>query len=132
MQAQGVPVHERVSACPQPLSLPTPGPCKAYHRDCTEYRPIPGGGPVDNPASHRGEVVYAGDHQVNHDHDERVPPGEECALPGACQRPLGAPTNLSRALVWVPIVQGPPYRIVHHGQLAELLVPVRIVPHFQE
>ena len=36
----------------------------AYHGDCAEYSPIPGGGPADDPASLWGEVIYAGDHQV--------------------------------------------------------------------
>ena len=80
-RVQGVPVHERASARPQPLSLPTPGPREAYHGDCAEYRPIPGGGPADKPASHWGEVIYAGDRQVNHDQEERMPPVEECAPP---------------------------------------------------
>ena len=73
---QGMPVNKRASARPQPLSLPTPGPCKAYHDDCAEYRLIPGGGPVDNPASHWGKVVYNGDGQVDHDQEERVLPIE--------------------------------------------------------
>ena len=67
MHTQGVPVHKCASARPQLLSLPMPGPHKAYHHDCTEYRPIPGGGPADNPANHQVEVVYAGDYQVNRD-----------------------------------------------------------------
>ena len=86
MWVQGVPVHERTSAHPQLLSLPMPGPCKTYHGDCAEYRPFPGGGPVNNPASHWGEVVYTGDRQVDHDQEERVPPIEERVLPGAGQR----------------------------------------------
>ena len=85
MWVQGIPVYERASAHPQPLSLPMPGPCEAYHGDCAEYRPIPGGGPVDNPASHWGKVVYAGDRQVDHDQEEHVPPIEERAPPGTGQ-----------------------------------------------
>ena len=99
MQVQGVPVHERTSACPQLLSLPMPGPRKAYHCDCADYRPVPGGGPLDNPACHQGEVIYTGDHQVNCDHDERVPPGEERAPPGMSQRMQCALTHLTCALL---------------------------------
>ena len=99
MWVQGMPVHGRMSACPQPLSLLMPGPRNAYHRDCAEYRPIPGGGPVVNPASHRGKVVHAGDHQVNHYYDERVPPGEERTPPSAGQRVCCTPPNLARTLL---------------------------------
>ena len=59
---QGIPVQERASACPQPLSLPRPGPDKAYHHNCAEYRPIPGGGPADNPASQQGKVGQRAEH----------------------------------------------------------------------
>ena len=71
-----MPVHELMSARPQPLSLPTPGPRKAYYGDCAEYRPIPGGGPADDPASHRGGIVYAGACQLDHDQEEHVAPIE--------------------------------------------------------
>ena len=97
--AQGVPVHEHAITRPQSLSLPTPGPREAYHHDCAKYRPIPGGGPADNPASHRGEVVYAGDCHVNHNHDERVPPREEHSPPHMGQRTRCTPTNLTHALL---------------------------------
>ena len=97
--AQGKPVHKHASAHPQRLSLPTPGPRKAYHCDCAEYRPIPGGGPADNPASHRGGVVYTGDHQVDHDQEEHVPPIEEHAPPSMGWRMCCTPTNLTRALL---------------------------------
>ena len=92
-------MHERASARPQPLNLPMPGPREAYHRDCTEYRPIPGGGPVDNPANLWGEAVYAGDHQVNCDHDKCVSPREEHAPPSAGRHACCAPTNLARTLL---------------------------------
>ena len=91
--------HEPTSARPQPLSLPTSGPCKAYHGDCAEYRPIPGRVPADNPASHPGEVVYAGDRQVNHDQEECVPPIEGHAPPGMGRHAHGAPTDLTRTLL---------------------------------
>ena len=93
-----MPVHERMSARPQPLSLPTPGPRKAYHDHYAKYRPIPGGGPADNPTSHWGKVVHAGNHQVNHDQGEHVPPVEELDPPAAGRCMLGAPTDLARAL----------------------------------
>ena len=96
---QGVPVYERMSARPQPLNLPMPGPHEAYHGDCAEYRPIPGGGPADDPASHWGEVVYAGNHQVDHDQEECVPPIEELAPPGAGPHTCGALTDLAHALL---------------------------------
>ena len=99
MQAQGMPVHECASPYPQPLSLPMPGPRKAYQRDCAEYRPIPGGGPADNPANHRVEVVYAGDYQANCNQDECVPPLEECTPPGVGWRACCVPTNLACALL---------------------------------
>ena len=99
MRVQGMPVHEQMSICPQLLSLPMPGPREAYYHDCAEYRPIPGGGPVDNPASHRSEVIHASNHQVNCDHDEHIPPGEERAPPNAGWRACCVPTNLSRALL---------------------------------
>ena len=92
-------VRECASTHPQPLRLPTPGPHKAYHGDCTEYRPIPGRGPADNPASHRGEVIYTGDCQINHNQEERIPPVEECAPPGACQRTRGVRTSIARTLL---------------------------------
>ena len=99
MQAQGMPMHECTSARPEPLSLPMPGPCKAYHCDCTEHRPITGGGSADDPACHRGEVVYTGDHLVNRNHDERIPPSEERAPPGVGWRVLCALANLAHALL---------------------------------
>ena len=92
-------MHEHASTRPQPLSLPTPGPCKAYHCDCAEYRPIPGGGPADNPASHWGKVVHAGNHQVNDNHDEHVPSGEQRAPPSMGWHAHCTPTNLARALL---------------------------------
>ena len=76
-------MDERDEAHPQSLSLPMPGPRKAYHDHYFEYRPIPGGGPANNPTSHWGEVVYTGNRQVNHDQEERVPPVEEHAPPEA-------------------------------------------------
>ena len=96
---QGMPVHKHASACPQPLSLPTPGPRKAYHGDCTEYRPIPGGGPADNPADHQGEVFHTGDHQVNRNDDERIPAGEEHTPPSVGWHVHCVPTNLAHALL---------------------------------
>ena len=99
MQAQGMPMHECTSARPEPLSLPMPGPCKAYHCDCTEHRPITGGGSADDPACHRGEVVYTGDHLVNRNHDERIPSGEENAPPSAGRRARCTLTNLAHALL---------------------------------
>ena len=97
-RAQGMPVHERANACPQPLSLPTPGPREAYHDHYAEYRPIPGRGPADNPTSHWGEVVHAGNRQVDHDQGEHVPPVEEFAPLAMGWHALGAPTNLAHAL----------------------------------
>ena len=98
MRAHGMPVHERTSTHPQPLSLPTPGPREAYHDHYTEYRPIPGRGPADNPTSHWGEVVYAGEHQVNQNQEERVPPVKELAPLDAGRRALSTSTDLARAL----------------------------------
>ena len=131
-RVQCVPVHERVSTCPQPLSLPMPRPRKAYHRNCAEYRPIPGGRPGDNPASHRGEVVYAGDHQVNCKHDERVPPREERAPPGAsrharCAQPT-LPTPCSYACSGCP---APSCQAAPQGPPAAPLIRMHIVPHWQ-
>ena len=94
-----MPVHERMSACPQLLSLPTPDPCKACQGDRAEYRFMPCGGPADGPTSHRGELVYAGHCQVNHNQDERNPPVEERALPAAGQRTHDAPTELAHILL---------------------------------
>ena len=54
---------------------------------------------MDNPTSHWGEVVHAGDRQVNHNQDERIPPVEELAPPDVGWHALGAPTDLSRALL---------------------------------
>ena len=99
MWAQGVPVHERAIAQPQPLSLPTPGPRKAYHDLYAEYRHIPGGGPADNPTSHWAKIVHAGDCQVNHDQGERVPPVEELDPPGVGWSVLGMSTDLACALL---------------------------------
>ena len=99
MQAQGMPVNERICARPQLLSLPMPGPRKACHDNCAEYRPISGRGPADNPASHWGEFVYASYCQVNHDHDERIPPGNEHAPPDMCQHVHSMPTVLARTLL---------------------------------
>ena len=121
-RVQGVPVHERTNAHPQLLSLPMPGLCEAYHRDCTAYRPIPGGGPADSLASHWGKVVYPGNHQVNHDQDERVPPVEECTPPGAGWHTRCVPTNLVRALLLCALwlhgtlhaVQRPKGHRLHH------------------
>ena len=127
-----MPVNERMYAHPKLLSLPTPGPCKAYHHDCTEYRPIPGGGPVDNPVSYWGKVVHIGDYQVNHGQEERVPPREGRAPPGACScMQCTDQPCLRTAIVWVPVAQGPPFCTVPPGQLARLLVLVRIAPHWQ-
>ena len=94
-----MPVHEHASTRPQPLSLPTPGPREAYYDHYAEYRPIPGGGPADNPTSHWGEVICAGDCQVNHNQGERVPSVKELAPPDAAWRALGAPTDLACALL---------------------------------
>ena len=94
-----MPVHKRASTHPKLLSLPTPSPGKAYHDHYAEYRPIPGGGPADNPTSHWGKVVYAGDRQVNHNQEERVSPVEELAPPDAGRCSLGVPTDFARTLL---------------------------------
>ena len=61
---------------------------------------------MDNPASHRGEVIYAADHHVDCNHEERVPPIEErippieeCTPPSTGRRALGTLTNLPRTLL---------------------------------
>ena len=58
-----------------------------------------GGGPADTPASHQGKIVYAGDHQVDHDQEERVPPIEERAPPGAGWCARGVLTDLACTLL---------------------------------
>ena len=54
---------------------------------------------MDNPTSHWGDVIHAGNHQVNHDQDERVPPVEELAPPDAGRCTLGVPTDLAHTLL---------------------------------
>ena len=134
MWVQGNPVNECMYPHPQPLSLPTPGPCKAYYHDCTENRHIPGRGPADNPASLQGKVVYIGNYQLNHNQEECIPLGEECGPPEACRRALHMPVHLACALhlCGFPVVQGPPYRAVPQGLLAGPLVPVHVTPQWQE
>ena len=99
MQTQGMPMNKRAWACSQPPILLTPGPPKAYHHDCTEYRPIPSEGPVDNPASHWGKVVYAGDCKINHKQYVYIPLSEGRAPPGVCWCMHSMPTNLTRTLL---------------------------------
>ena len=94
-----MPVHERAGTRPQPLSLPTPGPCEVCQGDRAEYRFVPCGGPADDPTSHRGKLVYTGSRQVNHDQEERDPPVKERALPSMGQFARGAPTKLARVLL---------------------------------
>ena len=92
-------MHERAGARPQPLSLPTPGPCKACQSAHAEYRFVPCEGPADGPASHQGELVYTGHSQVNHDQDECNPPVEECPRPATGLYACGASTKLAHILV---------------------------------
>ena len=54
---------------------------------------------MDNPTSHWGKVVYAGDCQVNHNQEERILPVEKLAPPGTGWRALGAQTDLACALI---------------------------------
>ena len=108
---QGLPVDERLHACPQPLGLPVPGPGKSCHDDYAECRLVPGEGPADHPASYWDEVSHAGDHQVGHTQEERSPL-EEGGHPGVRQRPLGALADHNRVLCllcpWVPQATGSP------------------------
>ena len=94
---QDLTADEHLCACPQPLGLPTSGPGKSCHDDCTERRLVPGGGPADHPATHWGEVAHAGAHQVGHTQEERAPVEERCP-PGMCQRLWGMPANLTGVL----------------------------------
>ena len=96
---QGLPVNERMHTCPQLLSLPMPGSGKAYHHNCAEYRLVPGGGPVDYPASQPSKVAHAGSDQVDHTQEERDPPVEEHGSPGAWRHPWGMPDDLVCALL---------------------------------
>lgn len=102
---QGLPVDERLHAHLQLLGLPVPSPGKSCHNDYTECRLVPGRGPADHLASHRGEALHAGAHQVSHTQEERAPL-EELGCPGMCRCPLGTPANLVHVLhlpcPWVP------------------------------
>ena len=92
-------MDERAGAHPQPLSLPTPGPCEACQGDRAEYRFVPCRGPADGPTSHWGELIYAGHCQVNHDQDERDPPAKERARPAMGRHMCGASTELAHILL---------------------------------
>ena len=92
-------MYERADARSQPLSFPTPSPCKAYQGDRAQCRFMPCGGPADGPTSHRGELVYAGHDQVDQYQDERDPPVEERALPATSQHVRGALAKLAHVLL---------------------------------
>ena len=92
-------MDERADTHPQPLSLPTPSPCKACQGYRAQCRFMPCRGPADGPTSHRGEVVYAGRDQVDQHDDERDPPVEERAHPAAGRRAHGALAELARVLL---------------------------------
>ena len=92
-------MYERASARPQPLSLPTPGPCEACQGDRAQCRFMPWGGPADGPISHRGELVYAKHGQVDQYQDERYPPVEERTRPAASRRACGASAELACVLL---------------------------------
>ena len=94
-----MPVYEHAGARPQPLSLPTPGPCEACQGDCAEYRFMPCGGPADGPTSHRDELVYAGRDQIDQHqckHDLSV---EDRGYPAAGWRSHGTLAELARVLL---------------------------------
>ena len=81
---QGLTAGKRLCTRPQPLALPTPSPGEVCQHDCTECRLMPGGGPVDHPASHGDEVTHAGRHQLRPAQEERTLP-EQRSSPSACQ-----------------------------------------------
>ena len=54
---------------------------------------------MDDPTSHRGELIYTGSRQVNHDQEERDPPVEERARPAVGWRAFGASTKLACVLL---------------------------------
>ena len=92
-------MDDHADARPQPLSLPTPSPCKACQSDCAQCRFMPCGGPADGPTSHRGELVYAGDDQVDQYQAECDPPVKERACPAMGWRAHGALAELTRVLL---------------------------------
>ena len=102
---QGLPVNESMYVCPHLLSLPMPGPSKAYHHGCAEYRLVPGRDPVDHPASQRGEVIHAGDDQVNDTWEERTPPIKQHSSPGVAPMVHAGQICPRPALVLAPVVQ---------------------------
>ena len=109
MQTQGLTVDKCLHACPQPQGLPTSGTGEFCHYDCTECRLVPGGGPVDHPASHWDEVTHTGAHQVEHAQKERASleengtPGVGC---GALQ--LTSPTFCVYSVLGCPRLSAPP------------------------
>ena len=54
---------------------------------------------MDKPANHRGKVIYAGDYQVNCNHDKHIPPIEEHAPPSVGWRAHFVLTNPACSLL---------------------------------
>ena len=92
-------MDERADARPQPLSLPTPSPCKTCHRYRAQCRFMPCGGPANGPTSDWGELVYAGPDKVDQYQAKHDPPVEERACPAAGWRVCGTSAKLARILL---------------------------------
>ena len=109
---QGLPVDKHLQVCPQPMDLPTSGPGKFCHYDCTECMLAPDEGPADHPDSHWGKVAQACGHHVGHAQEEHAAL-EKCGPPGALWRLWGVPADLACILrllsSCMPRAVGSPY-----------------------